>query len=107
MRLQMALFAALFVFIPLFASAETVMLYTHEAEDSDFFERVGIDYAAAIEDGVLDTFFEDGYIIFTYGLPAIDPETGPAVREPAPLRVAKSGGARFQRLFVMSSEILF
>jgi hypothetical protein len=93
MRLQMALYAAVFALVPVFATAETVMLYTHEAEDSEFFARVGIDYAAAIEDGVLDIFFEDGYIIFTYGLPTIDPESMPSVSEPVAVRVAKSGGA--------------
>ncbi len=73
--------------------SDTVMLYTAEAEGSHFFEIAGIDLAAAVEDGVLSVFFEEGYIIFNYGLAAPDPLEAPFATERVPVRVAKSGGA--------------
>jgi hypothetical protein len=75
--------------------AETVMLFTREAEGANYFELVGIDFAAAVEDGIMEVFFDEGHIIFNYGLPGKRGVETPFPSEPVPVRAAKSGGATF------------
>jgi len=87
------------------ATADTVMLYLREADDSTYFELAGIDLAAAVEDGVLAEFFEEGHIIFNYGLPPEDPEEAPFVTQAAPVRVAKTGGASLLLEIMLSDPV--
>lgn len=74
---------------------DTVMLFTREIETSQFFELAGIDYAAAVEDGVMDVFFEAGHIIFNFGLPGEQNADLPFRAEHIAVRTAKAGGASF------------
>jgi len=73
--------------------AETVMLYTDEAEGSEYFTLAGLDLAAAVEDGVMAVFFDAGHIIFNFGLPGDEPADPPFRSERVAVRTAKAGGA--------------
>lgn len=75
-------------------SAETVMIAISEAESSDYFRLSGYGCAEAMEGGAMAEFFDLGHIVFNYGIPGVPPEETPFTADRAPVRVAKSGGAR-------------
>lgn len=75
---------------------ETVMLYIGDGKlDEETFE-IYLPLARAVEDGVMNEFFSSGHIIFNNGISA-DAEypEPPFDAERLPVRMAKSGGARY------------
>ena len=74
---------------------DTVMLQVLEAEASDYFTLAGLDYVAAVEDGIMEAFFDAGHIIFNFGLSAPAKLELPLRKDRASVRVAISGGAGF------------
>lgn len=73
---------------------ETVLLYIGDGEmDEETFE-IYLPLVRAVEDGVMNEFFNSGHIIFNNGISA-DAEfpEPPFDAERLPLRMAKSGGA--------------
>ena len=93
MRLRTLLLFSLVMSAISLTSAETVMVYIRATEDSDFYYQSGIEYARAIEGGIMDVFFDAGHIVFNFGIPptvSIDP---PFASERPAVRAAKAGGA--------------
>lgn len=75
---------------------ETVMLYIGDGDlDEETFESY-LPLARAVEEGVMNEFFDSGHIIFNNGISADArfPEP-PFDAERLPVRMAKSGGARY------------
>ena len=95
MKYRLLALFGLFVLAPVCIGADTVMLYVTESAESDYFKNAGLDYVAAVEDGVMDVFFNAGHIIFNYGLSSEPPAKTPFRADNVQARVAKSGGARF------------
>lgn len=78
------------------AVSETVMLYIgNGVENEDQFEA-SLPLSMALEDGVMNEFFDRGHIIFNAGIkPEQDfPET-PFKADRLPVRIAKAGGAAY------------
>jgi len=75
-------------------TAETVMIYTAD-QWSGPEERVGEDYVVfSLEDGLLETFFDAGHIVFNDYAPPMERQDGTDRNRPA-LRLARSGGADY------------
>ena len=92
MKTRRIIFSTLLIFSALAVPADTVMVSLHDSQESRFIEIAGKDLAAAVEDGVLEVFFDYGHIVFTFGLPE-NTEEPPFRSESIVVRVAKSGGA--------------
>ena len=75
------------------ASADTVMVHIRVTEESVFYYHAGIEYARAIEDGIMDVFFDAGHIVFNFGIPPVMPSDPPFDSERPAIRAAKAGGA--------------
>jgi len=75
------------------ARSETVMLYVRDMTTDEDSAEASISFFMALEDGVMDQFFESGHIIFDSGLQyvTVEEERFP---ERTAVRMAKSGGAR-------------
>jgi len=75
-------------------AAETVMIYTAD-QWSGPEERVGEDYVVfSLEDGLLETLFDAGHIVFNDYAPPLEEQDGTDRNRPA-LRLARSGGADY------------
>ena len=77
----------------LLSYSDTVMVHLRVTDDSDFYYQAGIDYARAIEDGVMDVFFDAGHIVFNFGIPPTVLLEPPFASERPAVRAAKAGGA--------------
>ena len=87
-NLRITVLVILLGFFPFFtASGETVLLHIENPE--------WMELAAAVEDGIMEVFFDNGHIIFNTGLNHEMPPDPPFKAERAALRIAKSGGAGF------------
>ena len=75
--------------------AETVLLHLGNAHGSAYLTEDSIDFAAAVEDGVMEVFFDQGHIIFNAGLDIGRPVDPPFSAERYAVRIAKSGGASY------------
>ena len=75
---------------------ETVMLYIGDGDlDEEAFETY-LPLARAVEEGVMTEFFDSGHIIFNNGIsPEAEYIEPPFEAERVPVRMAKSGGARY------------
>ena len=71
------------------------MLYLDDSDELPYVSEITLDLAAAVEDGVMDVFFENGHIIFNAGLMNEKPAEPPFKAERLSVRIAKAGGATF------------
>lgn len=76
-------------------SSETVMLYLANSEDSIFIREETVPLAMAIEDGIMEVFFDTGHIIFNSGIDSEEPPDPPFKSERIAVRLAKAGGALY------------
>jgi len=77
-------------------SAETVLLYVHNTLETEEFFDLCLPVSMAVEDGVMNEFFDNGHIIFNAGIKMEHqfPEP-PGAPDRLPLRIAKAGGASY------------
>ncbi|TFG63279.1 MAG: hypothetical protein E4H36_06025 [Spirochaetales bacterium] len=74
--------------------AETVMVSIQTEGDVPLAENKALlPEAFAIEDGIMNEFFDEGHIVFNAGILAPAPPEPPFKAESAGMRLAKSGGA--------------
>ena len=97
------IFASIF-FIISPSYAETIMLHLADAAGSKFHIENSIELATAVEDGVMELFFNEGHIMFNMGLSAEDPPEPPFKAERPAIRIAKTGGAGFLLEVALSSS---
>jgi len=93
---KFAVIIAFLLFAAAAAGAETVLLYIGDGAGNGPVFRQCMPISAAIEDGVMNEYFENGHIIFNAGVKAAAgyPEP-PGSTEPLPVRIAKAGGASY------------
>ncbi len=85
----------LILLIPLSLSAEMVLLFTVDKNgDKDLIKSTHI-VSSAIEEGIMDRFFEAGHIIFNAGINDDHPAELPIDADRLSLRLAKNSGASF------------
>lgn len=78
------------------AVSETVMLYIGNGAETEEQFQVCLPVSLALEDGVMNEFFDSGHIVFNAGI-SMDrefPDT-PFPADRLPLRAAKAGGAAY------------
>ena len=74
--------------------AETVMVSIQTKDGTTLSGLTGLlSEAYAIEDGVMNEFFDNGHIIFNAGITSPKPLEPPFPSEPVQVRIAKAGGA--------------
>jgi hypothetical protein len=71
--------------------SDTVMIFLRDMTDNERSAKVSAPYFMALEDGIMDQFFEAEHIIFDSGLQYAGPE-GPYAERKS-LRMAREGGA--------------
>ncbi len=82
--------------------AETVMVYVGNTAESEDIFNLCLPISSALEDGVMNEFFDEGHIIFNAGI-RFKPETAmeqefprpPFDADRLPIRIAKAGGASY------------
>ena len=82
--------------------AETILLFVDTLEAAGFTGE-SLPLAAAVEDAIMESFFDEGHIIFNAGLREAEVETGKDIssdgpeglRDRFPVFLAKSGGAGY------------
>ena len=93
---KMTLSLLFLVLVAAAAVSETVMLYVGNGVENEEQFEASLPISMALEDGVMNEFFNNGHIIFNAGIKLEQdfPET-PVKVERLPLRMAKAGGARY------------
>lgn len=88
-----------FVLLILFGaigSAETVLIYVGDTSASEEEFKLCLPLSSALEDGVMNEFFDNGHIVFNAGIKMrSDFPEPPFESERLPVRIAKAGGAAY------------
>ena len=79
--------------LPLSISAETILLFTVDIGGDEDLIKSSIINSSAIEEGIMDDFFEAGHIIFNAGINENNPGNLPITADRLPVRLAKKSGA--------------